>query len=75
MGYKGDIFIFPVQDFSSLLNLAIPSGEKMKVYISRSKDDPSRWYLRRCNKFSEINDSTTVDVSSYRRNFGALLPA
>lgn len=73
IGYRGDIFVFPVCDFVNLLRAAIPSGDKRKVYISRLKDDPEKWVLRRLNKFSTVDDSSTVDVSRYRRNFGVLL--
>ena len=72
IGYRGDIFIFPARDFAKLLRTAIPSKDKRKVYISRLKDDPDRWVLRKTNRFTVINDSTTVDVSRYRRNFKSL---
>ena len=72
-GYQGDIFIFPVRDFSALLRSAIPSKDKRKVYISKLKGQTDKWVLRKVNKFSEIDDSTTVDVSRYRRNFKLLL--
>ncbi|KHL91331.1 hypothetical protein QW71_35295 [Paenibacillus sp. IHB B 3415] len=43
--YEGDIFIFPVKEFSSLLKQAIPSKDKVKLYISHSiKED--KWYIR-----------------------------
>jgi hypothetical protein len=74
IGYRGDIFIFPVRDFARLLREAIPSGDnKRTVYISRLKDEPERWVLRRLRKFSAVDDSSTVDVSQYRRNFSVLL--
>jgi hypothetical protein len=73
IGYRGDIFIFPGRDFAALLRSAIPSKDKRKVYISRLKDQPEKWVLRRVNKFSVIDDSTTMDVSRYRRNFKVLL--
>lgn len=73
IGYRGDIFIFPVRDFAKLLRAAITSGDKKKVYISRLKDNPQTWVLRKLNKFSTIDDSSTIDVSKYRRNFKALL--
>ena len=73
IGYRGDIFIFPVSSFIELLRAAIPSKDKRKVYISCVKNDRNKWVLRRMNKFSEINDTTTVDVSSFRRNFRILM--
>jgi hypothetical protein len=72
-GYKGDIFIFPVADFHKILIAeSIPTGERVKTYISRSKADSSRWFLRRKNKFEEICDETCYEVTRYRRNFGLL---
>ena len=71
-GYRDDIFIFPVRDFASLLHVAIPSGDKRKVYISRVKDRPDKWVLRKLAKFATVDDSSTVDVSRYRRNFAIL---
>jgi hypothetical protein len=73
-GYDGDIFIFPVRDFVRLVRLAIPSGGKRKVYISRSRHDQSKWYLRRVTKIRDITPNSTVDVSSFRRNFTLLNP-
>jgi hypothetical protein len=74
IGYRGDIFIFPVRDFVRLVRLAIPSGGKRKVYISRSVHDQSKWYLRRVTKIRDITPSSTADVSSFRRNFTILNP-
>jgi hypothetical protein len=73
-GYAGDIFIFPVRDFVRLVKLAIPSGGKRKVYISRSRHDQSKWYLRRVTKIKDIAPNSAVDVSSFRRNFAVLNP-
>lgn len=73
IGYRGDIFIFPIRDFVALLQAAIPSKDKRKVYISRLKNNTDKWVLRRVNKFSEIDDSTTMDVSRFRRNFKSLV--
>jgi hypothetical protein len=72
-GYRGDIFIFPVRDFVSLLRSAIPSKDKRKVCISRLKGQPEKWVLRRVSKFSGIDDFTTMDVSRFRRNFKLLM--
>lgn len=73
VGYQGDIFIFPVGDFVRIVRMAIPTKGQRKVYISRLKDDPKRWILRRKNKFTVIDDESAVDVSTYRRNFDLLL--
>jgi hypothetical protein len=74
-GYQGNIFIFPVREFVAVLRASIPSNDKRKVYISRLRHDPTKWVLRKnSGKFSTVDDSTTMDVSQYRRNFGLLLP-
>lgn len=75
IGYRGDLFIFPVRNFVELLRAAISSGDKKKMYISRLRDRPETWVLRKENKFVSVVDSTAVDVSRYRRNFQALLTA
>ena len=74
IGYQRDIFIFPVRDFVRLVRLAIPSKEQRKVYISRSIHDPTKWYLRRLLKITELTPESVADVSVYRRNFAALNP-
>lgn len=72
-GYAGDIFIFPVADFRLLIANSIPSGrDAVKTFISRSKADPARWFLRRKSKFDEICEESCFEVTSYRRNFGFL---
>lgn len=74
IGYRRDIFVFPVRDFVEVLRAAPPSKGQRKVYISRLKDNHDKWVLRRKqSKFSEVTDATTMDVSRFRRNFGALL--
>jgi hypothetical protein len=72
-GYTGDIFIFPVSDFRLLIANSIPSGvDAVKSYISRSKTEPSRWFLRRKSKFEEICEDSCFEVTKYRRNFALL---
>ena len=72
-GYNRDIFIFPVADFRRIvIAQSIPTGERVKTYISRSKADPSRWFVRRKNRFEGICDETCYEVTRYRRNFGLL---
>jgi hypothetical protein len=73
-GYHGDIFIFPIRDFSALIARAPVAGPNHRVYISRCKDNPSRWVLRCQSKFTEINNETAADVSRYRRAFHLLEP-
>jgi hypothetical protein len=72
IGYRGDIFIFPVRDFVDIIRCGISAKGQRKVYISRLKDNADRWVLRRAGGFSTVDDSTCLDVSKYRRNFGAL---
>ena len=74
IGYDRDIFVFPVRDFVRLVRLAIPSGGQRKVYISRSRHDQSKWYLRRVARITEITPDSTADVSGFRRNFAVLNP-
>lgn len=73
-GYRSDIFIFPIRDFvKEVIHSAIPRANgKREVLISKTKDGSERWVVRRGNRFTEINDQTCVDVSSYRRNFELL---
>jgi hypothetical protein len=73
-GYRDDIFIFPVRDFVRLIRLGIPSGGKQKFIICRSRQDSSKWYLRRVYRVDKITPDSTVDVSSFRRNFTLLNP-
>jgi hypothetical protein len=74
--YRGDLFIFPVQDFASLIRAAPLSVDRHKMYISRSLADPNHWVLRRqARQFDRTTDETCWDVSSYRRNFDLLEPA
>lgn len=70
--YRGDFFVFPVRQFASIIRAAPMAGGKRRVYISRSKDDPKRWVLRRKTRFDLVTDETCLDVSAYRRNFGLL---
>jgi len=73
IGYRGDIFIFPVRDFVAVLRAAIPSKDKRKVYLSRLRLDPEKWVLRKMIAVQNFFEATTMDVSRFRRNFGQLL--
>ncbi len=70
--YRGDFFIFPVREFSSLLRAAPVAGGKRRVFISRCLDDPKRWVLRRQSRFATVCDDSCMDVSRFRRNFNLL---
>jgi hypothetical protein len=71
-GYKGDIFIFPVNKFHELINSAIitntKKGKQAKVFIAHSLQD-NKWYLWKKWGFEKISPKNTIDVSSFRRNF------
>jgi len=73
IGYRGDIFIFPVRAFVDMIRCGIPSKGQRKVYISRLHGEDERWVLRRASRFAKVTDETCLDVSEYRRNFAALL--
>jgi hypothetical protein len=73
-GYSQDIFIFPPKVFGELIGQAILSVQKRKVYISRSRHDNARWFLRKLGSFSEICDESCVEVTQYRRAFNLLEP-
>ena len=72
--YQGDIFIFPVRKFVEVIRQGIPSGGKLKVYLSRLKGEDERWVLRKATRFAKITDEVCLDVTEYRRNFGVLVP-
>lgn len=73
-GYKGDIFVFPIEVFDELLSSAIKSAGKRMVWVSRSVTDPDRWYFRIARGFTEVNAETCIEVTKYRRNFSVLEP-
>ena len=70
--YRGDFFIFPISDFSSIIRLAPLTGGKRRVCISRCLGSSNRWVVRRKQKFDEVSEKTCLDVSGYRRNFALL---
>ena len=72
IGYRGDIFIFPVRHFVEILRYGIPSKQQRKVLLSRLKGQQDRWVLRKVRRFSSIDEGTCVDVSKYWRNFAIL---
>jgi hypothetical protein len=72
--YRGDFFIFPVRDFAQILAKAPLAGGKHRVYLSRSRKDPTQWFLRLKSRFNCIDKSTCLDVSKYRRAFHLLDP-
>ncbi len=70
--YRGDFFVFPVREFTRIIESAPMAGGKHRVYISRCTASPARWVLRRQKKFDDVTDDTCLDVTSYRRNFKLL---
>jgi len=72
-GFKGDMFLFPVLEFVDCVKCAVKLGnESYRVFISQSRSDPKRWYLRRKSKFSALTDDNVLDVTDYYRNFRCL---
>lgn len=74
-GFKGDMFVFPIEEFAGIVRRSDRlSNGNYRVYISRTRADPPRWYVRRLPKFDELNNKTVVDVTPYYRNFQSLDP-
>ena len=74
-GFKGDMFIFPIDDFAKIIRMSDKMGnDNYRVYISRKLGDDLHWFVRRQPKFDVINDKTTIDVTHYYRNFACLEP-
>jgi hypothetical protein len=72
-GFKGDMFIFPIKTFADLIRKSDRLGNgDYRVFISRSKADVSRWYLRRRARFTELNSGNVIDVTKHYRNFACL---
>lgn len=71
-GYRGDIFIFPAKTFNGLIKEGIErntkKGKQYIMYIAHSVQD-NHWYLWKKRGVKKIDDSNTVDVTAYRRNF------
>lgn len=71
-GYKGDIFIFSAQKFNELINQAIISntkkGKMAKICIAHCKHN-DKWYMWRKLNFKTINETNSIEVTKYRRNF------
>ncbi len=75
LGFKGDMLIFPIEDFAKIVRMSDRLGNgNYRVYISRKLGDELHWFMRRQPKFNVINDETTIDVTSYYRNFSCLEP-
>lgn len=75
-GFKGDMLIFPIDDFAKIIRMSDKLGNgKYRVYISRKLGDEQRWFVRRRSKFNVIDHETTVDVTRYYRNFQCLEPS
>ena len=71
-GFKGDMLIFPIDDFAEKVRMSYKVGNgKYKVYISRKLGDGSHWFVRRQPRFNVIDGDTTADVTGYYRNFRA----
>jgi hypothetical protein len=77
-GTDREIFIFPIREFNRLIDLAITraskkDGHKKAMYISRSKDDPARWFIRKVGgKMDKVTEENCIEVSRFRRAFHLL---
>jgi len=76
IGYRGDIFVFPISEFVRLLRLIAPHpGGSRSLLLSRSVETDEKWFLRRHSlRFESLTQKNVVDVSLYRRNFSMFLP-
>jgi hypothetical protein len=74
-GFKGDMFIFPIDVFADIVRKSDKLGNgSYRVCISRKLGDEPHWFVRRQSKFSVIDKETTIDVTPYYRNFACLEP-
>jgi len=71
-GYQSDLFLFPVREFRRIIKAAPIAGGKHRVYLSRAAADPGRWFLRRQTRFDQIDETSCLDVWSFRRAFHLL---
>jgi len=76
-GYKGDLFVFPVNEFNNLINSGIKTTSKgkelRKLYISRQKET-NNWFVRKqsCNSKNNSLENDCINVTKYYRNFHML---
>ena len=67
------MFIFPIGEFAAVIRKAEPmKNNKYRVFISKTHEQPVKWYLRRRWGFSELDAQTVLDVTPYYRNFACL---
>ncbi|GAA5483985.1 hypothetical protein [Haloferula sargassicola] len=77
-GTDREIFVFPIKEFNRLIDLAITRGSKKggtkkAMYISRSKADTGRWFMRKVGgKMERITEENCIEVSRFRRAFHLL---
>ncbi len=72
-GFKGDMFIFPIKSFAETVRRAdrLKNGS-YRLFISRSKADDSKWYVRCLPRFDVLNEKSVIDVTKHYRNFSCL---
>jgi len=71
--FEGDLFIFKASELSSLIDRGIESKGKVKMYLGRSKQDPSRWYwCREWRKGMSFGDESVIEVTHARGNLELL---
>ena len=72
--YRGDIFIFPINEFVATVKQSVKIGDdRYKVYMSKGLCEENRWYVRRQGrKFEQLDEMTVFDISKHYRNFACL---
>lgn len=71
--YDGDLFLFKASFFAELLKAAIPSKDKVKMYLGRSKAEPDRWFwCREWKKGMDFEEGSVIEVSQFRQAFDVL---
>jgi hypothetical protein len=72
-GFKGDMFIFPIDDFAEIVRRSDRLGNgNYRVYISKTHASNPKWYVRRLPKFDSFDSKNVIDVTGYYRNFTCL---
>lgn len=70
-GFTGDLFIFPVVEFTALIRgTRTTPQEKYRTLISSTSE--ARWYMWSGHRIDNLKDNSIKDVTSYYRNFSCL---
>lgn len=71
--FEGDLFIFEAARLSSLIGQGIASKEKVKMYLGRSRHDPTRWFwCREWRKGMSFGLESVIEVTDARGNVDLL---